>query len=103
MAEIDMTRPQPCTKFRNVSTVEWMAKLSEETNEAMQEAAKIEHIATNDRDEDAVDLAEYRLALELTDVVHVCVSWLSAMGYDEKLRDALHRHVNEKNKARGYF
>ena len=33
---IGMTKPQPCTKFRNAGMVEWIAKLSEETNEAIQ-------------------------------------------------------------------
>lgn len=47
--------------------------------------------------------ARKRLALELTDVIHVCVSWLNAEGWDEAARCELHRLVNEKNKDRGYF
>lgn len=82
--EPDMTKPQPCTKFRHADTVEWIAKLNEETNEAIQDARK-------------------RLALELTDVIHVCVSWLDAEGWDEEARGELHRRVNEKNKKRGFF
>ena len=35
MAEIDMTKPQPCTKFEDAVTVKWVAKLSEETNEVI--------------------------------------------------------------------
>ena len=31
---VDMTKPQPCTKFRNATIAEWVAKLYEETNEA---------------------------------------------------------------------
>ena len=37
MAEIDMTKPQPCTKFEDAVTVKWVAKLLEETNEVIQE------------------------------------------------------------------
>ena len=33
--EIDMTKPQPCTKFEDAVTVKWVAKLSEETNEVI--------------------------------------------------------------------
>ncbi|MFC2315910.1 MAG: hypothetical protein ACFNLO_08415 [Selenomonas massiliensis] len=105
MAEIDMTKPQPCTKFRGAQTAEWMAKLSEETNEVIQEASMFwdldEHRGC--LDPEAVAATADRLALELTDVVHVCVSWLDAMGYDEKVRGNLHRRVNEKNHERGYF
>ena len=50
-----------------------------------------------------LQLARKRLAEELTDVIHVCVSWLDAEGWDEEARGELHRYVNEKNKARGYF
>lgn len=107
MAEIDMTKPQPCTKFRGAQTVEWMAKLSEETNEVIQEAKKV--YALEKADEYGVEYAgcigdaEVPLAEELTDVITVCVSWLHALGYDEYLRGEVQRRVNEKNKARGYF
>ena len=90
---IDMTRPQPCTRFRNAGTVEWIAKLMEETNEAIQEAHTFSQLKRKN--------ARERLAMKLTDVVHVCVSWLNAEGWDEAARGELHRLVNEKNKARG--
>ena len=104
--EPDMTKPQPCTKFRHADTVEWVAKLSEETNEVIQEAKEMAKLYENQCA--AVDLEEMgavqdRLALELTDVIHVCISWLDAEGWDEEARGELHRRVNEKNRERGYF
>ena len=106
---IDMTKPQPCTKYRDAGTVDWVAKLNEETNEAIQEAYIIsQHEQSNKKfpceamNKVILDARE-RLALELTDVITVCVSWLNALGYDEYMRGELHRLVNEKNKSRGYF
>jgi len=105
----DMTKPQPCTKFRDADTVEWIAKLVEETNEVIQEAYIVsQHEQSNKKfpceamNKVILDARE-RLALELTDVITVCVSWLNALGYDEYMRGELHRLVNEKNKSRGYF
>lgn len=103
----DMTKPQPCTKFRNVSTVEWMAKLSEETNEVLQEAAILEENADEDGtvDHDNYGLVDVkkRLIMELTDVITLCTSWLDALGCDEEERGEVQRRVNKKNKERGYF
>ena len=105
--EPDMTKPQPCTRFRNAGTVEWIAKLMEETNEAIQEAVILEENADEDGtvDHDKYGLVDVkkRLSMELTDVIHVCVSWLDAGGWDEEARGELHRRVNEKNRERGYF
>lgn len=93
---VNMTKPQPCTKFRDAERMAWIAKLVEETNEVVQEAESIEEnwcsVSTTDR-----------LAIELTDIITVCVSWLDALGYDEEARGELHRRVNEKNRERGYF
>ena len=106
---IDMTRPQPCTRFRNAGTVEWIAKLMEETNEAVQEAYTVSQLEQSNKKfpcetmNEVIHGARERLALELTDVIHVCVSWLDAEGWDEEARSELHRYVNEKNKDRGYF
>ena len=104
---IDMTKPQPCTRFRDAGTVEWIAKLMEETNEAIQEAVILEENADEDGtvDHDKYGLVDVkkRLSMELTNVIHVCVSWLDAGGWDEAARCELHRLVNEKNKDRGYF
>ena len=101
-----MTKPQPCTvKFRDADALDWTAKLIEETDEAVHEACIVRNL-TRSNDEKLnqhLQLARKRLAEELTDVIHVCVSWLDAEGWDEKARGELHRRVNEKNKARGYF
>lgn len=107
--EPDMTKPQPCTKFRHADTVEWIAKLNEETNEAIQEAYIISQHKQSNRKfpceamNEVIMDARKRLALELTDVIHVCISWLDAEGWDEEARGELHRRVNEKNRERGYF
>lgn len=107
--EPDMTKPQPCTKFRDAGTVEWITKLMEETNEAIQEAYIIsQHEQSNKKFpceamNEVIMEARKRLAMELTDVIHVCVSWLDAEGWDEEARGELHRRVNEKNRERGYF
>ena len=98
MAEIDMTKPQPCTKFRNAGIVDWAAKLNKEVYEVIRGAAYIERLA-DEADDDDVE----RLAEELTNVITVCTSWLDALGYDEEKRGELQRLVNEKNKKRGYF
>ena len=96
--EPDMKKPQPCTKFANAAVEEWVAKLNEEMYEVMREAAYIERLADEVDDEDKLYLATC-LAIELTDVIHVCVSWLDAI----EERGDLHWLVNGKNKARGYF
>ena len=107
--ETDMTRPQPCTRFRDAGTVEWIAKLMEETNEAVQEAYTVSQLEQTKKKapceamNEVVQGARERLAMELTDVIHVCVSWLDAEGWDEEARGELHRRVNEKNRERGYF
>ena len=105
--EIDMTKPQPCTKFRDAETIEWVAKLMEATNEVVQEAVILEENAdedgTVDHDKYGLVDVEKRLSMELTDVIHVCVSWLDAEGWDEEARGELHRRVNEKNRERGHF
>jgi len=103
---LDMTKPQPCTKFEDAVTVKWVAKLLEETNEVIQETPEYRTLFENGYSRECPDRAKAakdRIALELTDVIHVCVSWLNAMGYDEDERGELHRRVNEKNKERGYF
>ena len=104
--EIDMTKPQPCTKFEDAVTVKWVAKLLEETNEVIQETPEYRTLFENGYSREYPDRAKAakdRIALELTDVIHVCVSWLNAMGYDEEARGELHRRVNEKNRERGYL
>ena len=107
--KVDMMKPQPCTKFRDADTVEWIAKLSEETDEVIQEVYIISQREQSNKElpsetmNEVIMEARKRLALELTDVIHVCVSWLNAEGWDEAARGDLHRRVNEKNRERGYF
>lgn len=107
--KVDMTKPQPCTKFRDAGVLAWIAKLSEETDEVIQEAHIIsQHEQSNKKFpceamNEVIMEARKRLALKLTDVIHVCVSWLDAEGWDEAARCELHRLVNEKNRERGYF
>lgn len=104
---VDMMRPQPCVRFRNAGTVEWIAKLMEETNEVVQEATFLKEDADEDGmvDHDTYGLVDVkeRLAMELTDVITVCTSWLDALGYDEEARAEIQGKVNDKNCRRGYF
>ena len=107
--EIDMTKPQPCTKYRDAERMAWIVKLMEETNEAIQEAYTVSQHEQSNKEfpceamNEVIQDARERLALELTDVIHVCISWLDAEGWDEEARGELHRRVNEKNRERGYF
>lgn len=102
-----MIKPIPCRKFKDASTLAWIAKIVEETDEVVQEAAILGDCADDEGmvDHDVYGIVDVkkRLATELTDVITVCVSWLYALGYDEAARDDVQRRVNEKNKARGYF
>lgn len=104
-ARIRAIQPRPCKKFRNATIAEWVAKLYEETNEAVQEAVCFSWLVSTDdeENEEEIDAVEDRLALELTDVITVCTSWLDALGYSATARGELQRLVNEKNKKRGYF
>lgn len=96
------TQPKPCTRFYNASAMEWVAKLIEEANEVVQEVHIVSQLADNKALGALHQDAKKRLALELTDVITVCTSWLHAEGYDEEARGTLQKMVNEKNEARGY-
>ena len=98
--KIDMTKPQPCTKYRDAGALEWAAKLNKEVYEVIRGVAYIERLAdeADEADDDDVE----RLAEELTNVITVCTSWLAALGYDEARHGELQKRINEKNKARGY-
>jgi hypothetical protein len=102
---VDMTKPQPCTKYRDAERMEWIAKLIEETYEVVQEAQIVAQLEKADEEALSTVLweARKRLAMELTDVKTLCESWLYAEGWDEEERDELQRLVNEKNYERGYF
>ena len=107
--EIDMTRPQPCTKYRDAERIAWIAKLIEETDEVIQEAYTISQIEQTNKKtpceamNEVMQEARKRLAMELTDVKTLCESLLYADGWDEEQRGDLQRQVNEKNRERGYF
>lgn len=87
--------PVPCRKFRSASTLEWVAKLAEETQEVIAEANVLEAGADV--------YVKNKLSEELTDVITVCTSWLDTLGYDEAARGRMQERVNEKNRKRGYF
>ena len=95
MAEIDMTKPQPCTKYRDATQIEWIAKLDEETDEVIQDTMIISQLEqTNNKApceamNEVLQDARKRRALEITDVITVCVSWLDADGWKRSgLRNA---------------
>ena len=103
--ELGMTKPQPCTKYRDAERMAWIAKLIEETHEVVQEAQIVAQLEKADDEALSTVLLEARkrLAMELTDAKTLCESWLYAEGWDEEERGELQRLVNEKNRERGYF
>ena len=103
---IDMTKPQPCTAHKyaqcqSPSALGWLTRLLAEKDMIIKGALKFAQIAGTDSDKERDTKA--MLAEKLTNVIHACVSWLHALGYDEKQRGWLHWRVNKRNKARGYF
>ena len=81
----------------------------DETNDVIHEAYIVSQHEQSNKEfpceamNEVIQGARERLALELTDVIHVCISWLDAEGWDEEARGDLHRRVNEKNRERGYL
>ena len=103
--DVDMAKPQPCTKYRDAERMAWIAKLIEETHEVVQEAQIVAQLEKADEEVLSTVLweARKRLAMELTDVKTLCESWLYAEGWNDDERGELQRLVNEKNHERGYF
>ena len=99
---VNMMRPQPCRKFKMISTADWITKLMEEVVEVVHIAADNAELDVRDWLDDEDMLAD-KLGEELTDVITVCTSWLDAFGYDEVARGKLQERVNEKNRKRGYW
>ena len=98
MAEIDMTKPQPCNMFDVADGEAWAKELGKHMYDVVRDVIYMDQFF------DCIERAdEEALAEKLTDVITVCVSWLDALGFNEEARGDLHRMVNEKNKARGYF
>lgn len=71
-------------EVKSYTKFDWMAKVMEELGEAGKAATLP------------------RMAEEIADVITVGISWLNAMGYNEKARAEIFRAVNAKNRARGY-
>ena len=95
-------RPRPCVKFKLNPISSWIAKLMEETTEAVHVAA--EWAEDDDKKmEGNVIVPPEELTEELTDVITVCTSWVDALDYDEVKRGELQARVNEKNEERGYW
>ena len=96
---VDMTRPQPCTEFMDVSVMELTAKLVEKTHEVIQKAAIISKSAADSGESHD---AEVDIAEKLTGLITFCTSWLHyGLGYDEHLRGEVQMRLNEKNLRRG--
>ena len=96
--------PQPCCKFKDATTTEFIAKLAEETSEVVQEALqfaslkRVDAMQTEEAKETRAHLAE-----ELTDLITFCTTWLDALGYDASERRKVQNVINAKNKGRGYW
>ena len=98
MAEIDMTKPQPCNMFDVADVEAWGIELSKGVYEVIKDVAYMDQFL------DCVDCDdEAHLAENLTNVITLCTSWLAVLGYDEARRGELQRLVNEENKKRGCF
>ena len=96
---IDMTRPQPCTEFMDMSVMELTAKLVEKTHEVIQKAAIISKSAADSGESHD---AEVDIAEKLTGLITFCTSWLHyGLGYDEHLRGEVQMRLNEKNLRHG--
>ena len=88
MAEIDMTKPQPCTKFRDEPPMLWAAKLTEEASEAFRASVMLGVAIDRCVGEEEVRYAERRLAERLTYVITAATTALEAIGYDLAARHA---------------
>ena len=96
---VNMMRPQPCRKFKMISTADWVTKLMEEVVDIAADNAELDVRDWLDNE----DMLADKLGEELTDVITVCTSWLDTFGYDEVARGKLQERVNEKNRSRGYW
>lgn len=83
-------RPAPCTKFRDASKKEWVAKLSEETGEVI-EALYNPTVSRED------------CLREMVDVAAVARSMAYATGYTLDEWEEMQRWVNDNNRRRGYM
>ena len=98
MAEIDMTKPQPCNMFDVADGEAWAKELGKHMYDVVRDVIYMDQFF------DCIERAdEEALTEKLTDIITVCTSWLHALGYDEDMRGEVQKRVNEKNKKRGYF
>ena len=98
MAEIDMTKPQPCNMFDVADGEAWAKELGKHMYDVVRDVIYMDQFF------DCIERAdEEALAEKLTDIITVCTSWLHALGYDEYLRGELQRLGNGKNRERGDF
>ena len=72
-------------KVAHYTNLDWAGKVKEELGEVMTAGSPEE------------------MALEITDIITTCTSWLEASGYDLSDRKRLCKEVNIKNQSRGYF
>lgn len=101
---LEAALPQPCCKFKDATTTEFIAKLAEETSEVVQEALQLASLKRADAMQtEEADETRAHLAEELTDVKTFCETWLAALGYDAVGRSRVQEAINVKNKARGYW
>ena len=83
-------RPEPCTKFRDASRKEWIAKLNEEVSEVIESLCS-PAISRKDR------------LREMVDVATVARSMAYAIGYTLDEWEEMQRWVNGNNRRRGYM
>ena len=101
---MDDSLPQPCRKFKDATTTEFIAKLAEETSEVVQEALQLASLKRADAMQtEEADETRAHLAEELTDVKTLAETWLAALGYDAVGRSRVQEAINVKNKVRGYW
>ena len=89
--------------IKDYEVKDWFQKLNEELDEVKEYANQAEVLREyhfkNDPDEWYVP----HIAEELQDLITVCTSYLDCLGFDQKKRIELTKHINEKNRMRGYF
>ena len=97
-AGTDMTKPQPCNMFDVADGEAWAKELGKHMYGVVRDVIYMDQFF------DCIERAdEEALAENLTNIITLCTSWLSALDYDEARRGDLQRRVNEKNRERGYF
>lgn len=97
MTENILPRPVICDgngkRIKDYTTRDFFLKLQEEIFEVVDQ-----HYMRDWSGSTNIGIAE-----EIADIITVCISYLNAIGYDEKGRSEIFRRVNEKNEKRGYF